>query len=322
MSKRLPRFPCGICKGSTGPGSIACSFCDRWFHTIQCVNMTSSELEEFDDSEIEYNCPHCSRNASNFDHLYDVLKRVARKGEQFLREKIETKMLSSFCTLDTKLHVGRPGDSYRIDNVALDLLRKYAPSTKMIPLYASPDGHCLFHSMSILLCRNESLSTELRVRCLIEMVKNEEWYRNQHKEDDLQLISGTFWESVYDCATGGYSHPYAIHAIASVLEKEIVSVYPPVNGMLDSAVRILSCSFKPRLTKNKKIEKVYVMWTSVEEPEPEKTWTPNHFVPLVQIEQDNVCMVGDLPKSSNFDPSPEGKCIFNSLYSLSLNLIT
>ena len=76
-------------------------------------------------------------------------------------------------------------------------------------------------------------------------------------------------------------------ALSSVLQREIRSVYPAMNGVLDKCVGILNTTLCPRIANKKRsFESIYLMWTraegKLESGNEFRTWVPNHFVPLVE----------------------------------------
>ena len=57
------------------------------------------------------------------------------------------------------------------DHQALSILNKCGGIRGRTPVEVPGDGDYFFHSLSVTLCGNTSLSTELRVRCCIELMK-------------------------------------------------------------------------------------------------------------------------------------------------------
>ena len=127
-----------------------------------------------------------------------------------------------------------------------------------------------------------SLTTELRVRTCIEMVTNKDSYLKKHKNSGIKFVSPDYSEAVKDCSREGkYSSAWTIDAAATVLQRKISSVYPPVNGLLDKTVSILNTTFMPNLDNCTQTPPIFLMWTNVSPPRPGTTWIPNHFVPLL-----------------------------------------
>ena len=91
-------------------------------------------------------------------------------------------------------------------------------------------------------------------------------------------------ESIIDCARSGqYSSIWTIWALASVVGRNIVSIYPAVNGSDDISVRILNVTLEPRRLGVDAIElPMLLLWTKNEE-DGLSPWTPNHFSPVVSL---------------------------------------
>ena len=111
------------------------------------------------------------------------------------------------------------------------------------PFQTSTDGNCLFNSASIATFGDQSKAAELRVLTCIEMLEHSDYLR-QHKTTGLHLVTQDYNEAVVDCAIDrNFSCASTIHALSSVLKIPIRSVYPTVNGHLDSSIPILNSRF-------------------------------------------------------------------------------
>ena len=88
----------------------------------------------------------------------------------------------------------------------MHLLRKYCTElTGYQAVVTTGDGNCLFNSVSYLLCGQESLAAELRLRTLIELTCNKQFYLEMYGRYGF---SGTadYDEAILDCAKeGAYS---------------------------------------------------------------------------------------------------------------------
>ena len=112
---------------------------------------------------------------------------------------------------------------------------------------------------------------------------------HQHRFDD---VSPTFKEACEDITSDhGFSSAWTCLALSDVIRRDIISVYPRVNGPLDMTARILDTTFSPREKAFR--EPVVIMWTSGSPPQKGKSWTPNHFVPLVDGPATNVQIISD-----------------------------
>lgn len=115
------------------------------------------------------------------------------------------------------------------------------------------------------------------------MVANKDEYLKKHKQTRINLVSPDYTEAMYACAVNGrFSSAWTIIAASTVLKTRIVSIYPPVNGLLDKTISILHTTFAP--TKDASAAaRIVIMWSSVSRPSSRGMWTPNHFVPLLAI---------------------------------------
>lgn len=117
------------------------------------------------------------------------------------------------------------------------------------------------------------------------MVVNRETYAKMHKHTGVALVSPDYSKAMKDCAMDwAYSSAWTISTAATVLNTKIVSIYPPVNGLLDNTISILYRTFVPA-REDKSRRPIYIRWTSASRPTPSKIWSPNHFVPLLLVKE-------------------------------------
>ena len=114
------------------------------------------------------------------------------------------------------------------------------------------------------------------------MVMNKSLDDNENYER-LILISPSYDTACKDAAIkGAYSSAWSMLAASTVVGCPIQSVYPPRNGILDTSVGVLNTKFQPVSLKSKDATviggQVQVMGF--------KTWLPNHFVPLINMDND------------------------------------
>jgi hypothetical protein len=120
----------------------------------------------------------------------------------------------------------------------------------------------MFNSASVAIGGNETMSCELRVRTCIELNLNFEFYQTHFHYENFKLVYD-LEEASLECAIDGeYSSIFAMQALASVLGREIMSVYPAMNGMLDKSISILNVVLHPRIStfRNKSKDRLYLMW--------------------------------------------------------------
>ena len=189
----------------------------------------------------------------------------------------------------------QPLQSTMVKHVATGNIHQYSAkvieifhhSASRVPRYVTGDGNCLFNSVSVILCGNESIACELRVRTCVELFLNFEYYKKHHQCRDFICVSPDLEETCRKRAVDReYSSVFMMQALSSVVGRELVSVYPAMNGLLDNCLGILNTVLVPRIpTSRRSGERIYVMWTrmagTIPHP-PDRIWTPNHFVPLIQ----------------------------------------
>ena len=156
------------------------------------------------------------------------------------------------------------------------------------------------------------MACELRVRTSVELVLNFEYYKNHHQYRDFMRVSPDLEEACRMCALDRkYSSIFTMQALSSVIGREIVSVYPAINGLLDKCLSILNTVLLPRISTSRRCgSRIFLLWTRMAGPIPQprgRTWIPDHFVPLIekvapQLNSSSPINV-DSPKP-NFDMSP------------------
>ena len=153
-----------------------------------------------------------------------------------------------------------------------------------MPAAVPANGNCLFNALSVAIAGNISLATELRVRTCIEMVENRNDYPKKHKQSGIDLVSPDYKEAMYECAVNcKFSSAWTLSAASVMLNTRIVSVFPPVNGLMDKTISILNTTFATKKEGSHRAP-IVIMWSSVTPPS-SGTWTPDHFVPLLLREK-------------------------------------
>ncbi|CAM4811757.1 unnamed protein product [Rotaria magnacalcarata] len=118
------------------------------------------------------------------------------------------------------------------------------------------DGNCLYNSIMCLSGSTALTPSELRVRTLNELVKNEIFYNNR-----FMHIIGPLNEAMKNVARNfAFSELYKIAALSNVLKCNIRSIYPTID-------------YRPHLN---------IMNSTFEHAQSNAgNWSPNHFVPLL-----------------------------------------
>ena len=185
------------------------------------------------------------------------------------------------------------------------------------PLRSTGDGNCLFNSISQLLCGSEKLAIELRLRTVLELVSNFNYYADHPLVKNAKITAMSkraslfTTQSIYDTIIFGkeahnvygttgdfyatvekgimltavnyqYSGLLQIVGLASVIQRDIKTVYPDQRSRF---LPILQTTVQPRLTsfKCQSSLDVFIMWSNIQGwPDRSKTFCVNHFVPLIR----------------------------------------
>ncbi|CAC5385338.1 FNG [Mytilus coruscus] len=111
---------------------------------------------------------------------------------------------------------------------------------------------------------------------------------------DIFILSLSFEESALDCSRpAAYSSIWTMIAASDALGTciAISSIYPAVNGHQDLAVKVLNTVYKTSTMLQPNTE-ISIMWThSSLTSNPCGTWTPNHFVPILKDNSNNITFV-------------------------------
>jgi len=147
------------------------------------------------------------------------------------------------------------------------------------------DGNCIFNTVSYLLIGNEKLSTELRVRTVIELALYRTWYENQHQQfENIADYIDSFLDSAVN---GGYSSIWTLWALATVIQRVIVSVCPILseqNDLATLAAQCLNTTLNPRFV-GQEFPQLSVLWTRCHNVDNVSDWGWRHVVPLVPLHQ-------------------------------------
>lgn len=170
--------------------------------------------------------------------------------------------------------------SLAVDTTAQQMMSQFLSHDSGIPAVTSAADHVLFRAVSMAVSAKDSLAAELRLRCCVEMVKYQNYYRYQKNHHLLASCAPDYADSCIDCAfIDEGSSVWTMAALASVVRRPITSVYPNVNGLSDLAVEALNTTFKPREGEVSS-QVVRILWSSEGVPITVGNWKPNHFVPL------------------------------------------
>ncbi|KTG00506.1 hypothetical protein cypCar_00009045 [Cyprinus carpio] len=218
----------------------------------------------------------------------DALTKVAVEVEQVLAPfHLPTALcseISSWLGIDAVAHRLYPGD---------------AP-TGLLPLFCKGEGNLLFDAASMLLVGSTSLSLELKVRTVVEMLLWKRYYLcgmidskvmlqavrfslcTEESQDMLNLPIQVL-EAIFDadvkasCFPGSFANMWHVYALASVLQCNIYSVYPMYNLKIRP---YFSRVIRPR-TWPKDFEPftLHIMWSG--DLEAGSVFKPHNFVALI-----------------------------------------
>lgn len=264
---------------------IFCAECGNWFH-IKCEQVEIQILQAFKEvPEVPYICRSCRTDEKGFfsyPKTSQRLHKAAKRGIEELFMAVERERL----LMKENLNYSTPKmPKYVADHLSEQLLNEHFPNEKRRAIKITIDNNSLFSAVSVALCGSEKLATELRVRCCIEMVVYEAFYKWQKNYMLLSACAPEYPESCINCATlNEDSCVWTLSALASVVRRPIRSVYPAVNGKMDRAVEPLNAVFHPR-NKVDEGEELKIFWSSSKKIDslPAGTWIPDIFVPLIDV---------------------------------------
>lgn len=190
----------------------------------------------------------------------------------------------------------------QIDLSALQFLPSDAPQD-MLPIHCTGNGNCLFNAISILLCGDESMCTELRIRAAIALIQLQTTFTNPsggpvrqliHEQSvlyapfgatDYTVTSTTLIdhqintifhnELITTLTDNAWSGMWQFIALATALQMPIWSVYPDYNPRCRN---IFNKIVQPLLNVQNEMFILPIMWTGYVN---NTGFHPNHFVPLV-----------------------------------------
>lgn len=286
-----PRWPCSVCAKDCITDSIFCRHCGKWLHST-CDNVSESQLQELSSIPCGYICTACcSHPIGGFDFTRSLarMRKASRaNGMKGLRQAaVLEKILLRNQPLELSTKKNAASQGIKVHQYSESIINSRGAASR-VPLNVKGDGNCLFNSVSVAIRGDQTMSWELRVRTCIELVLNCGYYRNHFQFQNFKLVSCDLEEACQDCAIDGeFSSIFTMQALASVVGREIVSVYPAINGMLDKCISILNTILQPRIpgSRNRFKERIYIMWTRLSGTLPRQRnthWLPNHFVPLVE----------------------------------------
>ena len=194
-----------------------------------------------------------------------------------------------------------PNCSLPTDSISMQILRNIGGIKNRRAVYIPGDGNCLFSTVSVAYSGSMQFAAVLRLLTAFDLGLNKSSHEAAHAAKQLEAVSPNYREACMDgTKNGAYSSTWHIQALANVLGQAIACVYPRVNGVLDSTADLLNTTFVSNAKKQK--QPLRIMWTSGALPQANVTWTPNHFVPLVESFSDDEAVITLPPPSPSESP--------------------
>ncbi|XP_004624914.1 vertnin [Octodon degus] len=247
--------------------------------------------------------------------LRELQEAVECEGlEGLVSTALEAKQVLSSFALPT-CRKGGPGvQVLEVDSVALSLYPDDAPRN-MLPLVCPGGGSLLFEAASMLLWGDVGLSLELRARTVVEMLLHRHYYLqgmidskvmlqavryslcSEESPEMTNLPSATL-EAIFDadvkatCFPSSFSNVWHLYALASVLQRNIYSIYPMRNLRIrpyfNRVIRPRRCDHVPST--------LHIMWAG--QPLGSRLFRHQYFAPVVGLEE---VEADDTP---SVDPTP------------------
>jgi len=269
------------------------------FHKHFTVNVSDQDLKHFKSLLLN----------DKFEEAKKIL--VQNKGD--FKKELGVKIPSALKDL--------PRDDFATFLIPDDVTRP--KGQHLFALKATPNGDCLFNAISLLVCGNESAAMVLRLLVAGELYFNASFYAHRHvfvdtirSNSDLSLdtlftvalteagadecsktrskTDAVKSEALVACTRGEWSPFLHILGVASVLSKQMHSIYPDVNFLFRSLIHRI---VKPRASVTNdplgNEDQVNILWSRDGGFDncPGVWYEPNRFIPVVTSEDE----VADCP---------------------------
>ena len=176
---------------------------------------------------------------------------------------------------------------------------------RLVTIKTKGDGNCLFRAVSLLLCGNDSLHVELRLRTVIELCLNDRIYLGDRaperreeiiermKEEqqvtltiDDRLLLSSFEQDVLAMAKeNGWATIYGLEALSTVINKNILSICPNMmrSGLRNTYHKVIEPAMG-LVSDGATGPPVCILWGKDGHIDISKLLHPNHFLPVVNSE--------------------------------------
>uniref|UniRef100_A0A8C8ZXL6 Vertnin n=1 Tax=Prolemur simus TaxID=1328070 RepID=A0A8C8ZXL6_PROSS len=234
--------------------------------------------------------------------LRELQEAVESEGlEGLVGAALEAKQVLSSFTLPTCREGGPDLQVLEVDSVALGLYPDDAPRN-MLPLVCKGEGSLLFEAVSMLLWGDAGLSLELRARTVVEMLLHRHYYLQgmidskvmlqavrhslrSEESPEMTSLSPATLEAIFDadvkatCFPTSFSNVWHLYALASVLQRNIYSIYPmrnlKIRPYFNRVIRPRRCDHVPST--------LHIMWAG--QPLSSHFFRHQYFAPVVGLEE-------------------------------------
>lgn len=235
--------------------------------------------------------------------LQELQEAVESEGlEGLVGAALEAKQVLSTFTLPTTSREGATSlQKLEVDSVALSLYPNDAPRN-MLPLVCRGQGSLLFEAASMLLWGDAALSLELRARTVVEMLLHRHYYLQgmidskvmlqavryslcSEETPEMTSLSLATLEAIFDadvkatCFPSSFSNVWHLYALASVLQRNIYSIYPmrnlKIRPYFNRVIRPRRCEHMPAT--------LHIMWAG--QPLGGHLFRHQYFAPVVGLEE-------------------------------------
>ena len=210
-------------------------------------------------------------------------------------------------------------------------LKPHDVDENLHPLSIYGDGNCLPRCGSILAYGTQDKHAEIPLRLLLELAQHRHYYLHrdactkktafmftmysqyfhQGKSLTAEVVEEVYNKVVQNTSKmGEYMGLWHMAALASILRRPVISVYPTYGG--HTVRNDLQRTFLPRIATSEK--EAYIMWTNTRGKTcPEASWIPNHFAVLLPT---TIHLSVGVEESSPLDSQCEERSVVFSLCSV------
>ncbi|XP_059035690.1 vertnin [Mustela lutreola] len=234
--------------------------------------------------------------------LQELQEAVESEGfEGLVGAALEAKRVLSTFTLPTCREGGSSPQVLEVDSVALSLYPEDAPRN-MLPLVCRGEGSLLFEAASVLLWGDVGFSLELRARTVVEMLLHRHYYLQgmidskvmlqavryslcSEESPEMTSLPSATLEAIFDadvkatCFPSSFSNVWHLYALASVLQRNIYSIYPmrnlKIRPYFNRVIRPRRCDHVPAT--------LHIMWAG--QPLTSHLFRHQYFAPVVGLEE-------------------------------------